>query len=118
MCPSNHDAAAIEVLEVEGVHRLTHLEHHVVRDVNDNADWPDAGRPQPSGHPGRRARHIVDALDQTANEAPAPVQSLDRCKLRRHWWPVGWDRWRLQRDAKDGADLPGDSEVAKEIRTV
>ena len=41
-------------VEVEGVHRLAELEHHVVGDVDDVADRPDAGGLQPRRQPGRR----------------------------------------------------------------
>ena len=46
--------AACEPVEVERVHRLAQLDHHVIRDVDDVVDGPDAGRFEPRRHPGRR----------------------------------------------------------------
>ena len=51
------ERAPRQPLEVERVHRLSELEHHVVGDVDDVADRADAGRGQAVGEPlGRGAR--------------------------------------------------------------
>src|SRR5207247_5073472 len=42
---------ARELLQIERVHRLPDLEIHVVGDVDDAADGPDAGGEQTVGHP-------------------------------------------------------------------
>ena len=42
--------------QVVGVQRLAELEHHVVRDVDDGADRPQARAAQALAHPQRRAR--------------------------------------------------------------
>src|SRR5256885_5500604 len=49
------DLGACQRRDVERVHRMAALDHHVVRHVDDGADWPDAGGLQPRRHPlGRR----------------------------------------------------------------
>ena len=48
--------APASVAQVERVHRLAELEQHVVGDVDDRADRPDAGGLQPRRHPGGRRR--------------------------------------------------------------
>ena len=40
-----------EPLEIERVHRLAELEHHVVGDVDDVVDRPDAGGLEPVAQP-------------------------------------------------------------------
>ncbi len=40
--------------EIKCVHRMAHLEQHIVGDVDDIADRPDAGRVQARLHPSRR----------------------------------------------------------------
>jgi len=52
-CRPHDDLRTTEFREVEGVHRLPHFEQHVVGDVDDVADRPDARRLQPRLHPGR-----------------------------------------------------------------
>ena len=61
--------------EVERVHRLTELEQHVVGDVDDVADRPDAGGAQPRLHPVRRRPdlHVGDR----ARVARAQLRVLD-----------------------------------------
>ena len=41
-----------EAIEIEGVHRLADLEHHVVGDVDDDVDRPHAGRLETLCQPG------------------------------------------------------------------
>ena len=56
-----HVEAAGDQAAVVGVHRVTELEHHVVRDVDGGRDGADAAQQQPPLHPPRRHRGRVDA---------------------------------------------------------
>ena len=53
-CPPHHDLPPGEPVVIEGMHRLTELEQHVVGDVDDIADRADAGGRQSVGEPLRR----------------------------------------------------------------
>ena len=59
---TNDDRATGEALEVEGVHRLPELEHHVVGDVDDVRDRTDA-RGRQSIHQPRGRRPDADLED-------------------------------------------------------
>ena len=48
---ADHERRPAEPLEIERVHRLPELEHHVVGDVDDVADRADAGRLEPVAQP-------------------------------------------------------------------
>ena len=50
---ADHQRPAVEPIEIERVHRLPELEHHVVGDVDDVVDRPDAGRFEAFGEPAR-----------------------------------------------------------------
>ena len=73
-------------LEVERVHRLSELEHHVVGDVDDVADRADAGGSQAIGQPLRRGPD--GDLEHLRAVARAEVGSLEshvdpeRCSAR------------------------------------
>ena len=51
---ANPQLASGKAVEVERVHRLAQLEHHVVRDVDYVVDGPDVRRFETRRHPGRR----------------------------------------------------------------
>ena len=73
--------------QVERVHRLADLDVHVVGDVDDRADRPDAGGLQPRGHPRRRRRRRSRRRPprRIAGTAPRP-----RCvTVRRSESPIG-----------------------------
>jgi hypothetical protein len=53
LCPPRLDNAAAHLLQIERVHRLPELEHHVVGDVHDVADRTHATHRQPILHPLR-----------------------------------------------------------------
>ena len=57
---ADHQRPAVETIEIERVHRLPELEHHVVGDVHDVADRPHAGRLETFRQPARRRpdRHL------------------------------------------------------------
>ena len=58
----DHEPAAAEPRQVERVHRLAHLQHHVVGDVDDVVDGADAGGFEALGEPGGRGpdAHVED----------------------------------------------------------
>src|SRR5262249_30069788 len=75
-CPPDHDAAASDHGEVEGVQRLAVLQCDVVRDVHNVADRPHSDRIQPASEPERR-RSDFDAGDRGADVSPAELRRLD-----------------------------------------
>ncbi len=60
LCAAHANLRARELLQIERVHRLPDLEIHIVGDVDDAADGPDAGGEQTVGHPlgSRPDRHV------------------------------------------------------------
>ena len=94
---------------VEGVVRLTDLEHHVVADVDHVADGPLPGEVQPVLHPVGR-RPLFDAFDQQGDEARVQLRvlgcDLDPAVDRRtvHLKRVGR---RHKVDAGERGDLAG-----------
>ena len=48
---TNPQRAAVERVEIEGVHRMPELHQHVVGDVDERADRAHAGRLEPRRHP-------------------------------------------------------------------
>ena len=67
----------LQPAQVEDVHRLAELEHHVVGDVDRQRDRPDAGRDQPALHPLGRRRGRVDAAHHAGGEPVAADGVLD-----------------------------------------
>ena len=63
---------------VEGVHRLTELEHHVVGDVDGQRDAAHARLGQPAAQPPRARRGRVEPLHRDHGEAVAAVGVGDR----------------------------------------
>ncbi len=53
---TNPKRVLVERVEIERVHRMPELHQHVVGDVDEGADRPDAGRLEPGDHPGGRGR--------------------------------------------------------------
>ena len=58
----NANLTSVQRVEVERVHRVTEFEQHVVRDVDERADGPDAGSLEPCCQPGGGVgrRHICN----------------------------------------------------------
>ncbi len=73
---ADHQRASAEAFQIERVHRLPELEHHVVGDVDDVADRADAGGGQPVGEPLRRGSNLD--LEDLRTVARAEVGRLDR----------------------------------------
>ena len=63
----DHDRA-LQPVSVVSVQRLPGLQHHIVGDVDVEADRTHPGGHQPSRHPGGRGSVRVDVLDRQRNE--------------------------------------------------
>ena len=75
-----HRDAALQPVEVVAVDRLAELEHHVVRDVDQDAERADAGEREPRDHPRRRGLGRVDVAHDARDElrrADAPADRGD-----------------------------------------
>ena len=73
---ADDDAPSAELVEVEGVQRLAHLQHDVVRYVDDVVDRAHAGGEQALLHPRRRLADL-HALDERGDVARAEISILD-----------------------------------------
>ena len=114
------DLRAGELREVERVHRLSHLEQHVVGDVDDVADGTDAGGLQPRLHPRGRGpdRHVRDRAGVSRAEIGILdddvdvrlVDGLQRCQaqLPSECVPI----------ARSAARTPGPPQPAAELKAV
>ena len=75
-----HVDVPTELAQVVGVQRLAELQHHVVRDVHDRADRPQAGAAQALAHPERRAR----ASDRCRGSTRPAKRGQARGRLEAH----------------------------------
>ncbi len=117
---ANDDPAAADRSEIEGVDGLGRGEEHVVRDVDDVVDRPEAHGFDPALQlVGRRADRDVPDDEAAITGAKAFVQDLDVGDLRRGLGQLV-DRPALlvEGQAEHGPDLPGDAEVAERVRPV
>ena len=105
------DPPAFESLVIEGMHRLPALEHYVVRDVDDVADRPDAGGPEPCLHPGRRWRN-GDSSDQAPHEPAATIGRVDSDQVGDIAPAALRDRRLVDRQVENGAHLSRDAQMA------
>ena len=71
------DGRTFQPRQVIGVHGLRVLEQHVVGDVDDVVDRPDAARAEPPLHPVRAWANL-DSFDHRADEAAAELGVVDR----------------------------------------
>ncbi len=62
-----HADAALQGAQVEGVHRLAQLQHHVLGDIHQQRHRAHATATQALGHPQRSGRARVDALDDATD---------------------------------------------------
>ena len=118
---ANHERLAVEPIEIERVHRLADLQHHVVRDVDDVADRSNARRFEALGEPARRRtdRHL-EHLGAVAR-AERFVFEADLEQGGR--WPGRGsrddERFRLlERMRPDRRGLARDAEMVQAIRAV
>ncbi|MCY1416514.1 hypothetical protein D9M71_320210 [compost metagenome] len=70
-----HANATVDFGEVEGVHGLTELEHHVVGDVDSSIDGANVGATQALDHPQRGRAGQVDIADHTTKVTRAGSRS-------------------------------------------
>ena len=114
------DVMVTDSVVVEGMHRLTQFEHHVVGDVHQVVDRAHAGGRQPFLHP-RRRRNDLDVLDQRQSEAATKIRGgdLDRgAPLDGGSRPRRGDIGRTQGGAGKRRDLAGHPEDGQGIRAV
>ena len=112
--------AALHAGEVEGVHGLAVLQHHVVGDVHDVVDGPDAGVAQPFPHPGGGGLD-PDVLHEAGGVAGAEVGVLDvDVHGVRDGAAAAADLGgvELQGLAEGGAGLPGKADDAEAVGPV
>ena len=117
---ADDDVAALHAGEVEGVHGLAVLQHHVVGDVHDVVDGPDAGVAQPFPHPGGGGLD-PDVLHEAGGVAGAEVGVLDVDVHRvRDGAAAAADLGgvELQGLAEGGAGLPGKADDAEAVGPV
>ena len=117
---ADDDVAALHAGEVEGVHGLAVLQHHVVGDVHDVVDGPDAGVAQPLAHPGGGGLD-PDVLHEAGGVAGAEVGVLDVdvhgvCDGAAAAPDLGGVE--LQGLAEGGAGLPGKADDAEAVGAV
>ena len=114
-----HHDVALQRIVVEGMHRLTQLQHHVVGHVHHRADRAHAGATQPLGHPQRRASGRIDTLDNAPQvtrrifagpQADAPAGSAGNRSCR--------DGRQRGHTAEQGGHVVSQSMQAQAIRAV
>ena len=116
--PADNQASTSQTIEIERVHRLTELEHHVVGHVDDVVDGPDTSRLESLGQParGRADTNIEDLRAVSRTElrildGDADVGlTADRVERRQ--------RRRRHGQVPDNGCLPGDAEVIHAVGPV
>jgi hypothetical protein len=113
-----HADAAVDFGEVEGVHRLAELEHHVVGDVDGGVDAAHVAAAQALDHPQRGRLAQVDVTDDTAQVAWAGSRGAD---FDRAHFVVGRaqpDYRAGDRDVVQGADVAGQAGQGQAVAAV
>ena len=77
-----YDDGTAQPRAVEGVQRLTRLEHDVVRDVDGERDRAHAAHREPAPHPVRRRRGRVEPDDGAQREEVAAREVVDDALVR------------------------------------
>ncbi len=114
-----HAHAAVDLGEIEGMHRLAQLDHHVVGDVDHGVDTADIGTAQALDHPQRGRPAQVDVADHATEVARAGLgsQQLNAAHfidLRSN----GADHYRLDLGAVQRADFAGQAGEGQAVATV
>ena len=112
-----HDDAALQRVGVEGVQGVAELQHHVVGDVDREADGSHAGQHEPPLQPGRGGSGGVEPLDHRGDVAVAPgVGELHRRPTtgRRHVTQAEV----VEGQAERGRGLAGDAADAEGVTAV
>ena len=115
-----HADAALDLVQIEGMHGLTQFEHHVVGDVDGGVDAAHATAAQTLDHPVRGRAGQVDVLHYATQVARAGLgsQHLDRTGflVRSRY---GLDLQRLDRGVVQGTHFPrqtGDGQTVAAVR--
>ncbi len=110
---------ALQAGAVEGVQRLTQLEHHVVGDVDGQRHRPHAAEDQPAGHPERGGGRRVEAGDRAEHQPVGGGRVDDDAGV-----PAAVDGERLEqrrvveRDVVRGRGLAGEAAHGQRVRPV
>jgi hypothetical protein len=114
------DLPAVDRRPVERVQRLSELEQHEVRHVDDDVDRAHAGRGKPLGEP-RRTRPDRDAAHEPRVVARAALAVLDldpHRRGRRLTLLLRLDRRHAQRTAEVRAHLARDAEDGRAVAAI
>ena len=124
----NHEPPSGNALEIERVHRLSDLEHHVVGDVDDVVDRPDAGGREPIGEPRRRGPDADLEHLRAVPRAQRPASSIVRGRSTESAMPArpgcAWASppvhvsGQPQRQAPDCRRLAREAHVTQAVRPV
>ena len=114
-----HHDAAVELVEVEGVHGLAEFQQHIVRHVHHGIDGTQPATAQPFAHPQRRAAAGVGVGDDAAEIARAAGEVLDgdrefRIDRRRHRGDGRRRDWNTVQEAH----FAGETADAQAVATV
>ena len=114
-----HAHRALQQVTVERVHRLPQFEHHVLGDVDQEAQRADPAATQPLGHPHRRSRAGFDALDHPTEIARCVGTGVER-DIEPRIARRGHRRDRVRGDAaaERGGDIEGDAAHAEAVGAV
>ena len=114
--PPHHDPPATDLRQIEGVERLTALEHHVVGDVDDVVHARDPDRRQPVDEPVRTRPHS-HAANHPRDVAGADLGGVDLHGDGSGGVPTGLERPRVghvERPAKQHGRLAGHPDMPEE----
>ncbi len=117
---AHHDAAFVQLVEVEGVQWMTQLEHHVVRYVHHVVDGFLVDRFQALPQPVRRGLYLHSSQHARC-EASAKIGRFDFNASRGRRLFRGFFQFRLhrfERQSINSSSLARDSQVAQAIRPV
>ena len=77
LCTLHDDMMTFDLIIVIGMHRLSILEHHIIRDINNVVDRTDAGACETDLHP-LRGWCKMNVLDHSCSITRAEISILDR----------------------------------------
>ena len=118
--PADDDPASAQLRQIKGMERLTALEHHVVRHVDDIVHALDAHRRQPVDEP-LRARADPDAPDHAGRIEGAHVWRMDLDGHALGGPARAFERPRVghvERAGEQQRRLPGHADVPEAIGAV
>jgi hypothetical protein len=118
--PAHHDPFLGEQAQVEGVERVSQLEEHVVRDVDDDVDRPDAAGLEAGRHPGRSGpdAHVADDPRRVARTEIGRLDLDRRGAVHRLDVLLGADLREPQLAIEGHRQLPSDADVVHGVAPV